>query len=139
MVQTGGWTWAWAWAWALLTVWGLAYHILAGAWVLASSLFSRTRMYFPWRLRGLATVGKSWPAPLGQRLTVESNSETQPVGDVMCVAGSQTMCQVLEQWKMGLDDRRDRADIPIPARERDSLPSRDSSGAGTHTHAQVWA
>lgn len=42
-------------------------------------------MYFSWRLRSSGHWGKNWPAPTGQQLILESNSETQPVGDVMHV------------------------------------------------------
>ena len=70
---------------------------------------------------------------MGQQLILESNSETQPVGDVMCVMVGGTVCQVLEPWKMGLDDLRGRVHILNPALGKNSLPAQDSSGSGTQT------
>lgn len=98
-----------------------------GWWLLASSLFSRTRVYFTWRLRSFGHWGKNWPAPTEQQLILESNSETQPVGDIMCIMDGGTMCQVLEPWKLGLDDLRASAHTLTPALGKNSLPARNSS------------
>ena len=104
-----------------------------GWWLLAPSLFSRTRVYFSWRLRSFGHWGKNCPAPMEQQLILESNSETQPVGDVMRVMDGGRVCQVLEPWKIGLDDLRAQAHTLIPALEKNSLPARNSSRADTHT------
>lgn len=84
-------------------------------------------------IKRLGHWGKSWPAPMGQQLILESNSETQPVGDIMCVMDGGTVCQVLKPWKTGLDDLRGRVHVLNPALGKNSLPTQASSGTGAQT------
>lgn len=131
---TGG---RWSRASALLAIYSLVYQILAGGYWLQAC--SPGRVYFTWRLSSFGHWGKNWPAPTEQQLILESNSETQPVGDIMCSMDSGTMCQVLEPWKLGLDDLRVSAHTLTPALGKNSLPARNSSRADTHTPFRGWA